>query len=170
MRPAIRTDREERIARLRGQVLPLVSTIIGSMTVLLPVIAEWPLMPPFGLLMLLAWRLLRPELWPAWIGVPLGLVDDLFSGQPLGSAIFLWTMILIALDLLDRRLVWRDYLQDWLIAALAIIFGIGGGLVAANIGDGNGKLVQVAPQIIVSILIYPGVARFCAVLDRWRLS
>ena len=34
-------------------------------------------MPPFGLLVLLAWRLLRPELWRAWVGLPLGLPAEL---------------------------------------------------------------------------------------------
>lgn len=170
MSNAIRTDREERIARWRGQILPIISTIAGSAMVIAPMIADWPISPPFGLMMLLAWRLLRPELWPAWIGLPLGLIDDLFSGQPIGSAVFLWTAILIALDVIDRKLVWRDYLQDWLIAALAIILCISGGLVAANIDGGNGKLVQMAPQMILSILLFPAVARTCALLDRWRLS
>lgn len=170
MSNAIRTDREEEIARLRGQVLPIISTMIGSAAVLLPFIADWPFLPPFGLMLFLSWRLLRPELWPAWMGIPLGLVDDFFSGDPMGSAIFLWTATLIALDIVDRRLVWRDYLQDWLIAAAAIFFALGGGLLASNMTGGNGKLVQIAPQIILSILLYPAVARFCAMLDRWRLS
>lgn len=170
MSQVIRSEGEHRIARLRGQILPTVTTIMGSAMVLLPVIADSPVMPPFGLLMLLAWRLLRPELWPVWIGLPLGLVDDLLSGQPLGSAMLLWTVAMLAIDVLDRRLVWRDYWQDWLIAAAAIIFCIFGGLVAANTTGGNGGVLLVVPQMILSVLIFPVVARFCAVLDRWRLS
>lgn len=164
------SDREERIARLRGQVLPAISTIVGSITVLLPVIADAPVMPPFGFMMLLAWRLLRPELWPVWIGLPLGLTDDLVSGQPIGSAMLLWTLALLAIDLVDRRLVWRDYWQDWLIAALTIILYLIGGLLTANVTGGNGNVLLIVPQMVLSVLLFPAVARLCAHLDRWRLS
>src|ERR1700741_809642 len=170
MSPRIRSDSEERVARLRGQVLPVFSTIVGSATVVLPLVATAPVMPPFGLLMLLSWRLLRPELWPVWIGLPLGLVDDLFSGQPIGSAMLLWTVVLLGIDLADRRMVWRDYWQDWLIAAGPSIFCLWGGLVTANATGGDGKVLHIVPQILLSVLIFPAVARFCALLDRWRLS
>ncbi len=170
MSPRIRSDGEERIARLRGRTLPVISTMLGSATVILPIIATAPILPPFGLMMLLGWRLLRPELWPVWIGLPLGLVDDLFSGQPIGSAMLLWTIALLGIDLADRRMVWRDYWQDWLIAAAAIIFCLIGGLVTANATGGNGTVLQIMPQLALSILIFPVVARFCALLDRWRLS
>src|SRR3546814_17500225 len=79
-------------------------------------------MPPVGLLLLLSWRLLRPDLWRTWIGVPLGLFDDIASGQPIGSAMCLWTVKLIGIDAVEHPMVWRSYRQDWLIATLAIIF------------------------------------------------
>lgn len=164
------TERDERNARIRGRILPILTTIFGSATVILPVIADSPILPPFGLLMLLAWRLLRPELWPVWIGIPLGLIDDLFSGQPIGSAVLLWTTSLLILDLVDTRLVWRDYWQDWLIAAGAIMFCLVGGILTANAVGGNGNILLIVPQLGLSILIYPMIARLCALLDRWRLS
>ncbi|MCJ8157814.1 rod shape-determining protein MreD [Sphingomonas sp. LaA6.9] len=170
MSARIRSDGEERIARLRGTTLPAITTMLGSATVILPIIASTPLLPPFGLLMLLAWRLLRPELWPVWIGLPLGLIDDLFSGQPIGSAMLLWTLALLGIDLADRRMVWRDYWQDWLIAAAAIILCLIGGLVTANATGGNGTVQQIVPQMVLSVLIFPAVVRLCALLDRWRLS
>lgn len=170
MKRIIASDREERAARIRGQILPILSTIVGSMAVLAPIVAQAPILPPLGFMMLLAWRLLRPEMWPVWIGLPLGVVDDLFSGQPIGSAVLLWTTALLSLDLVDQRLVWRDYWQDWLIAAAAITLYLIGGLVTANAAGGNGHIVQIVPQIILSIIIFPAVARFCALLDRVRLS
>ena len=36
--------------------------------------------PDFGLLMLIAWRLLRADAWPAWWAAPLGFVNDLVTG------------------------------------------------------------------------------------------
>ena len=33
--------------------------------------------PDFGFLVLIAWRLLRADAWPAWWAAPLGFVNDL---------------------------------------------------------------------------------------------
>lgn len=170
MSGAIRSDRELRVVQVRGQVLPVISTLLGSAMTLLPMIAATPVLPPFGLLMLLSWRLLRPELWPIWIGVPLGLADDLLSGQPLGSAMLLWTIALLVIDQFDRRILFRDYWQDWLIAALAIIICLVGGVFTANAAGGNAELELIVPQLLTSIIVFPIVARLCAMLDRWRLS
>lgn len=153
--------------RLRGT--PIITVMLGSMLPILPIIAQTPVLPPLGLLLLLSWRLLRPELLPAWVAVPLGLFDDIMSGQPLGSAVCLWTITMIGIDMAERRLIWRDYWQDWLIAAIAVIFCITGGLWFARLTGGGATLMLVAPQIVWSILLYPFVARQCAWLDRWRI-
>ena len=170
MTQRIRSEAELRAARMRGRILPILTTLAGSCLVLLPYVATAPTLPPFGFLMLIAWRLLRPELWPIWIGLPLGLFDDLMSGQPIGSAVMLWTLALLAIDVIDQRLVWRDYWQDWLIAAGLIIAILLGGLATANGAGGEGHIVLIVPQMIISVLAYPVVARLCALLDRWRLS
>ena len=107
-------------SEIGGQLVPVVTVMLGSLTVLLPMIATFPLMPSMGLVMLLGWRLPRAGLWPAWTALPLGLFDDLFSGQPLGSAMALWTVTLLAIDYCDLRLLWRGHWQDWGLAALAI--------------------------------------------------
>src|SRR3546814_14030046 len=39
------------------------------------------LLPPFGLMVLLAWRLLRPESLKIWSPVLLGLFDDLLRSE-----------------------------------------------------------------------------------------
>jgi rod shape-determining protein MreD len=156
-------------SRWRLESTPIITVMLGSMTTALPVIAQSPVMPPFGLLMLLSWRLLRPELWAAWIALPLGLFDDLMSGQPLGSAVFLWTAIMIGVDVIDRRLLWRDYWHDWLIAILAVTFFLAGGLLFARLTGGTGRLALIVPQMIGSILIFPFVARQCARIDHWRV-
>lgn len=157
-------------SRFRLAGIPVVTVLIGSMVTALPLIAQTPVMPPFGLLLLLSWRLLRPELWRAWIGLPLGLFDDMMSGQPIGSGMFLWTVMLIGVDTIEQRMIWRSYRQDWLIAAVAIIFGITGGLLLAQItGGGDVSLLLVAPQMLWTILLFPFVVRQCARIDRWRV-
>lgn len=154
----------------RARSVPVLSTIAGSATVLLPIITVSPLLPPFGLLILLGWRLLRPELWAAWVALPLGLADDLLGGQPLGTSMALWAVTLLAIDLVDNHLVWRDYWADWLVAAVAILFCLGGSWIFARFTGGGGTVLALASQIGIAIFCFPAVARLCVVLDRWRLA
>jgi rod shape-determining protein MreD len=157
-------------SRLRLAGVPVVTVLFGSLLTALPLIAQSPILPPFGLLLLLSWRLLRPELWRAWIGLPLGLFDDMASGQPIGSAMFLWTVALIGIDAIEHRLVWRSYRQDWLIASLAIIVCLSGGLFFARItGGGAMPFSLIVPQMVWTILLFPFVVRQCARIDRWRV-
>lgn len=165
---------ESRIGRPRTALhirgTPIVSVMLGSMlAALAPVIAQTPLLPPFGLMIFLAWRVLRPEIWPLWIGVPLGLFDDVMSGQPIGSAIFLWTIILLALDLESQRHFWRDYWHGWITATLGLSFALIGGWLIVHIAGQGGSLVQILPQLAYSIGLFPLIVRLCAALDRWRL-
>src|SRR5699024_7185718 len=72
-------------------LIPVASVMVGSLITIVPLIATFPVLPPLGLMTLLAWRLLRPEWMRIWSPLPFGFFDDLVSGQPLGSAILLWT-------------------------------------------------------------------------------
>ena len=153
----------------RARIVPVASTMAGSMLAILPMIADAPVLPPFGLLMLLGWRLLRPEIWQAWVAIALGAFDDLFSGQPFGSAIALWTGTLIVLDMMDNRTMWRDYWLEWLVAGVAIITCMVGGWAAVAFTTGGGTVPGLVPQIAITILCFPFALRVCATLDRWRL-
>jgi rod shape-determining protein MreD len=155
--------------RPRAVWLAPVSIMLGSLVTIVPVVATIPILPPFGLLMLLAWRLRRPDALRVWAAIPLGFFDDLLSGQPLGSAMLLWTTCMLVTDVLETRLVWRDFWQDWLIAAGAIGFSlIGGRLLASPIGAD----VETAMlfQIAATIMLFPLASRLCAALDRDRRS
>jgi rod shape-determining protein MreD len=165
--PRTRIDRPPSSLRLTGT--PIITTMLGSMATLMPMIASAPLLPPFGLIMLLAWRLRHRTIWPVWIGLPLGLWDDIFSGQPLGSSMLLWTILMLGLDVIDRRMVWRDFWQDWGLAAAVIAITLLGGLGIANWTGGNTSPLTVLPQIVISIALFPLLARACAMIDKWRL-
>lgn len=153
---------------LERQLVPIVSTMLGSLTPLLPFVVDQPLLPPFGLMIFLGWRLLRGDIWPLWMGLPLGIWDDLFSGQPLGTAMFGWTAIMLVLDSLDRRLPFRDHRQDWGIAALAIAGHQLFALLIARATGGVTSPLLLLPQLGISAMLYPIVSRSCAALDRWR--
>jgi rod shape-determining protein MreD len=149
----------------RARWLAPLSIVIGSLITLIPLKATVPLLPPFGLMMLLAWRLHRPDLLKPWAPLLLGFVDDMVSGQPLGNAMFFWTVSFIAIDVLDTRIVWRDFLQDWLLAAGAIGFCLIGGRLVATRLDAHVDTVLLI-QILISIALFPVLARLVSRLDR----
>ncbi|QTD56416.1 rod shape-determining protein MreD [Parasphingorhabdus cellanae] len=157
-------------SQFRIKFIPSITVIVGSMITTLPLITDYPILPPMGLLILLSWRLIRPGYWPVWAGFPLGLVDDIFSGQPFGSAAFLWSLVFIALETLDRRGVGRDYWQDWLIASLSIIFVLICGMLIIDFQSNLLRLEILVPQILLSILLYPFVTRFIGAIDNWRVA
>ncbi len=163
-----RFDREQ--STLKMLAIPITSVVIASMVTTLPFLTQQPILPPFGFLMLLAWRLMRPGLLPVWSGVPFGLVDDFFSGQPFGCAGLLWSIAMLTIEIIDSRAIWRDHIQDWLIASLLIIAILLGGLWIAGMAHAAANPVVLLPQIILSILLYPLVVRICARLDSWRLA
>ena len=163
-----RFDREQSLLKMLA--IPIASIVMASMVTTLPFMTSQPHLPPFGLLMFLAWRLMRPGLLPVWSGVPFGLVDDIFSGQPFGSAGLLWSLAMLAVEIIDSRAIWRDYMQDWLIASLLIIAVLLGGLWIAGMAHAAPDPVVLLPQMLLSILLYPLVVRICARLDSWRLA
>src|SRR3546814_12838099 len=87
------------------RIVPIASVMVASaLPLMLPIVASSPALPPLGLLFFLSWQLLRTEMWPVWIGLPLGLWDDLFSGAPIGTAIGLWTIASIAIAYISQRI------------------------------------------------------------------
>lgn len=152
----------------RSLWIPAVSIMAGSCVTILPAIFSAPLLPPCGLLMLLGWRLLRPELFRIWAPVPLGLFDDLLSGQPLGSAMLLWTLCFLAVDMIDRRMFWRDFRQDWLIATGLIAAAIAAGALIAWPAHLPPPFAAIGVQMLLSAALFPLATRIVARLDSWR--
>lgn len=159
----VRGPFDEAPDRSLARFLPAVSVVLASSLTLWPFIARVPLLPPFGLLILLGWRLARPESLRIWAPLPLGFFDDLISGQPLGSAMLLWMACFFMIDLVDQRVIHRDFWQDWLVAAGSIAFClIVGRLVASPLGAHVDTVLLL--QVAVTILLFPLAARLCALL------
>ncbi len=158
---------EEVVAVQRARAMPWVTVMAGSLATVLPMVAGAPLMPPCGLLMLLAWRLLAPLAIRVWAPALLGLFDDLVSGQPLGSAMLFWQLGAFLIALAERRSLFRSFWQDWLIASGVIaVCLVGGRLVAAPL---SAKVDPVlGAQIVISVLAFPLAARIVAFIDRKR--
>ena len=153
-----------------ARALPWAAIVLGTLLQTLITVASAPVVPPFGFLFLIAWRQLHPGLLPVWAGLPLGLVDDLYSGQPMGSAMLLWSLAMIALDVIEARFPWRSYVMDWLVAAGFIAAYLVLSSAIAHVGESGPLLSMLAPQLFLSILIFPLAERFIALCDRVRLA
>ena len=150
--------------------VPWLVILICSLAPLLPMIALAPVIPPLGFMMFLGWRLARPGLLPMWAGLPLGFFDDMFSGQPLGSGILLFSVTMIALELLELRVPWRNFLQDWMTATVFILAYL---FVAALISGADLSWTQfrlLLPQALLSIILFPIIAKMVSLFDRLRLT
>jgi len=164
------SNTEVAIRDLRRRYVPLVSTIAAMLMALLPIVPSTLWVPNLGFLLLLTWRLMRPEIWSAQVALALGLAADLISGAPLGQSMLLWTLIFLGLDYADSLLGVRDYWLDWVLAAAAMLFHSVGVWYIALLMGSNTSFWIMAPQLALSILAYPIAARLVLALDRWRLA
>ena len=165
--PRPRINRKPSSLLARG--LPWLTIMLGSVAPGWLLVASAPVLPPLGFLVFLAWRQLRPGLLPIWAGLPLGLFDDLFSGQPFGTAVLLWSVAAIVLEVIEAHLPWRNFLTEWLVAVGLIIAYIALCLGVSNIAGAATPLRVIGPQLVISVFCYPLVGRFVALVDRIRL-
>ncbi len=150
-------------------VVPWLSVMLGSLLSGWVLIASAPLVPPLGYMLLLSWRQQRPGLFPVWAGLPLGLFDDLYSGQPFGSAVVIWSATMIAMELIETRFPWRSFLLDWALGAAMIAAAVLIGWFIAHVAGPGTPLRVMTPQLVVAMLFFPLAGRVVGVLDRWRL-
>ena len=171
VRAALQTrGRLNRGPRKGATIIPAASVLALSALAILPVVADRGGWPDFGFLMLIAWRLLRADAWPAWWAAPLGFTNDLLTGAPIGFSVALWTAVMLAMDLVDRRTQWRDYWIEWTLAAVLILAGEAAEWKVAVWSGAPVPFAHMLPSITVSILAFPLFAALASRLDRWRLG
>lgn len=175
--PTLSSGSGQERRRINRDASPLLAFTVPWLTILLAsvlpgwlLIASAPVLPPLGFLLFLSWRQLRPGLLPIWSGLPLGLFDDLFSGQPFGSGVLLWSIAAITLELIEARVPWRSFVTEWLVAIGLIVAYIAMSLGLANLAGAGAHIAIILPQIVISVLSYPLVGRFVAAMDRFRLT
>ena len=149
--------------------VPAASVVVATLLSALPIISMSGWYPDFGYLAFLSWRLLRADPWPPWWAAPLGLINDLFTGFPIGLSVLLWSATMLALDLIDRRTMWRDYWIEWVVAA--VLLTIDQWLqwrIAAATGAGV-SFLRMVPPLVISVCVFPVSAWIVARIDAWRL-
>lgn len=150
--------------------VPTVTVVIAAYLSALPIVASRGWYPDFGYLVFISWRLLRADPWPAWWAAPLGFVNDLFTGCPIGFSIALWSATMLALDLIDRRTMWRDYRTEWVLAAVLIAIDEWLQWRVAKMVDAAPPLTQMGPPVVISVCVFPLFAWTVSRIDAWRLG
>lgn len=153
-----------------AEYVPAASVVAGTLLSTFPVVVENGWFPDFGFLVLIAWRLLRTDVWPSWWAAPLGLVNDLIAGYPVGLSVTVWTASMLALDLLDRRTLWRDYWIEWALASVLILFNEAAQWQVAAWMNAIVPFSAMIPPLLISIAAFPVIAGIVGRLDRWRLG
>ncbi|MGZ2411132.1 rod shape-determining protein MreD [Sphingomonas sp. F9_3S_D5_B_2] len=154
---------------LAGYV-PAITVVLASLLAALPVVSTSGWYPDFGFLALISWRLLRSDPWPGWWAAPLGLVNDLFTGFPVGFSVTLWSATMLALDLVDRRTMWRDYWIEWGLAAVLLAADEWLQWRIAALGGARVPFWAVVPPLVISTCVFPLSAYLVSRADRWRLG
>lgn len=154
----------------RVRSVPYVTIMLGSLVPVLLIADLMPLVPSLGFLMLLGWRMVRPGLLPLWAGAPLGAFDDLVSGQPFGCAILLWSLAMIVIELIETRFPWRGFWQDWFTAGVIAVSYWFAALLVSGASVTPELLIVALPQALLSVMLYPIIARMVSGLDRFRLA
>jgi rod shape-determining protein MreD len=150
--------------------VPAASVVLASALATLPIVSLTGWWPNFGFLMLIAWRLLRADPWPAWWAAPMGFANDLLTGAPIGLSVALWSAVMLAMELVDRRTEWRDYWVEWAIATVLIAVDRWFDWQVAGIAGAPVPFLQIVPAIVIGVLAFPLAAMIAARTDRWRFG
>jgi rod shape-determining protein MreD len=151
-------------------VAPATTVVAGSLLAALPIISTSGWYPDFGYLVLISWRLLRADPWPAWWAAPLGLINDLFTGYPIGFSVALWSATMLALDLVDRRTMWRDYWIEWVLAGVLLAIDQWLQWRVASAMGARLPYWTMLPPLVISICVFPVSAWIVSRIDAWRLG
>jgi rod shape-determining protein MreD len=150
--------------------IPAASVILSSALGTLPIVSATGWWPNAGFLMLIAWRLLRADPWPAWWAAPMGFANDLLTGAPIGLSVALWSAVMLAMELVDRRTQWRDYWVEWAIATVLITVDRWSDWQAAGLMGAPVPFLHIVPAIAIGVLAFPLAAMIVSRLDRWRFG
>jgi rod shape-determining protein MreD len=149
---------------------PAASVVIASLLCTLPIISDSGWYPDFGFLVMISWRLLRSDPWPSWWTIPMGLVNDLFTGAPIGVSVALWSATMLALGLIDRRTMWRGYWTEWVLAAVLLAINELIQWRTAALMGADLPIAVMIPPFLVSVCAFPLAAWIVSRIDRWRLG
>ena len=93
-----------------------------------------------------------------------------WSLAPIGLSISLWTGVMLAMELVDRRTQWRDYWVEWAIATVLIALDRWADWAVAGLAGAPVAFVEIVPGIAFGVLAFPIAAMIVLRIERWRLG
>ena len=150
--------------------VPAATVVLASALGTLPIVSVTGWWPNAGFIMLIAWRLLRADPWPAWWAAPMGFANDLLTGAPIGLSVTLWSAVMLAMEWVDRRTQWRDYWVEWAIATVLITVDRWSDWQVAGLTGAPVPFLQIVPAIVISVLTFPLAAMIVSRAERWRTA
>ncbi|MEX1148247.1 MAG: rod shape-determining protein MreD [Sphingomonadales bacterium] len=148
---------------------PFLWCLFWGLVELLPfnIVILSPVTPALLLISAYFWTISRPDLMPPLLLFLLGVIHDLWSGGPFGltplTLILMHGFVVSQRRLLSRRL----FVISWVgFVIVAAGFGVVGWTLASFHNDGFLNPVPTAFQILLSIALYPVMARLMAGFQR----
>lgn len=77
---------------------------------------------------------------------------------------------MLALDLIDRRTMWRDYWIEWMLAAVLIAIDEWLHWRVTWMVGADVPFTMMLPQLLISIFAFPLSAWVVSRVDAWRLG
>jgi rod shape-determining protein MreD len=77
---------------------------------------------------------------------------------------------MIVMEVIETRFPWRGFWQDWFTAGVIAIIYWFAALIVSGASVTPEMLMAALPQVLLSVLLYPIIARLVAGLDRFRLA
>lgn len=77
---------------------------------------------------------------------------------------------MLALDLIDRRTMWRDYWIEWMLATLLIAIDEGLQWQVARLSGADLPFSVMVPPLLISVCAFPLIAWLISRIDARRLG
>jgi len=142
--------------------------LLASLLSMLPIVSLHGWWPDFAFLFLIAWRLQRPLAFGPWFPPLAGLWNDVLAGHPIGLSVFTFSLALLVADLIERRILSRDFVTEWLVASLMILAAEVIQWWVARAGGADLPITVLAIPLLTSMLCYPLIARLVSYADAKR--
>jgi rod shape-determining protein MreD len=143
------------------RLLPIAISLLLAFAVILPIgLPQWGMLaPPFLLIAIFYWSIVRPDLLPPTAAFVLGLFQDLLTGAPLGSGALIMVVTQWTMRGQQRYLINRPFLLMWAaFAPVAIIAGALDWLIYALLNFHIVPIGSALVRIALGIILFPVVA------------
>lgn len=166
--------------RLAHQTLTLARALVPVLSALLLMLLEFvpyrfahiqAIMPHLFLAAAYYWALFRPDLMRTALLFMLGLFYDLANNSAFGLTAFALAVMHYFVVNQRQILAGRLFLLSWLgFISVAIAYGIADWLMLSMITDAPVKSTTIVMQTLMTVSVYPLVARFLGQIHRLTLD